>query len=173
LLDAENVFVESRGKPLCDVPEIGMGNQPIDGGNYLFTKEEMDAFLKTEPAAKKWFKPWYGSQEFINRCPRYCLWLGECPPDELRKMPECLKRIEAVRQFRLSSKRASTLKLADIPTHFQTENMPKGHYIIVPEVSSQRRRYVPMGYMDDSVLCSKQSPLDAGCNPLPFWHFDL
>ena len=71
-----NVFVESRSKPLCNVPEIGIGNKPIDGGNYLFTKEEKDAFIKKEPAAEKWFRPWYGSQEFINRCPRYCLWLG-------------------------------------------------------------------------------------------------
>lgn len=70
LLDADNVFVESRKKPICDVPEIGMGNKPIDGGNYLFTKEEMDKFLKIEPAAEKWFRPWYGAQEFINRCPR-------------------------------------------------------------------------------------------------------
>ena len=96
LLDAENVFVESRSKPLCDVPEIGIGNKPIDGGNYLFTKEEMDDFLQKEPESKAYFKPWYGSQEFINRCPRYCLWLGDCPPNELRKMPECLKRVEAV-----------------------------------------------------------------------------
>ena len=92
LLDADNVFVESRSKPLCNVPEIGIGNKPIDGGNYLFTKEEMDEFLKIEPIAVKWFMPWYGSQEFINRCPRYCLWLGDCPPNELRKMPECMKR---------------------------------------------------------------------------------
>ena len=66
LLDADNVFVESRKKPICDVPEIGIGNKPIDGGNYLFTKEEMDKFLKIEPAAEKWFRPWYGAQEFIR-----------------------------------------------------------------------------------------------------------
>ncbi|MBD5153458.1 MAG: class I SAM-dependent DNA methyltransferase [Oscillibacter sp.] len=156
LLDADNIFVESRSKPLCDVPEIGIGNKPIDGGNYLFTKEEMEEFLKVEPAAAKWFKPWYGSQEFINRCPRYCLWLGDCPPNDLRKMPECLKRVEAVRQLRLSSKSAGTVKLADTPTRFHVENMPKGHFIVVPEVSSERRRYVPMGFMDDSVLCSNK-----------------
>ena len=156
LLDADDIFVESRNKPICDVPGIGMGNQPIDNGNYLFTREERDAFVKKEPAAEKWFRPWYGSWEFINRQPRYCLWLGKCPPNELRKMPECLKRVEAVRAFRLSSKRASTRKLADMPTRFQTENMPKGHYIIIPEVSSERRRYVPIGYMDDSVLCSNK-----------------
>ena len=154
LLDADNVFVESRSKPLCDVPEIGIGNKPIDGGNYLFTKEEMEEFLKVEPAAEKWFKPWYGSQEFINRCPRYCLWLGDCPPNELRKMPECLKRVEAVRQMRLASKSPGTVKLADTPTRFHVENMPKGTYIVVPEVSSERRRYVPMGFMTPGILCS-------------------
>ena len=156
LLDADNIFVENRNKPLCDVPEIGIGNKPIDGGNYLFTKEEMEEFLKVEPASEKWFKPWYGSQEFINRCPRYCLWLGDCPPNELRRMPECLKRVEAVRQLRLSSKSAGTVKLANTPTRFHVENMPKGHFIVVPEVSSERRRYVPMGFMDDSVLCSNK-----------------
>mgnify|MGYP001057078233 CR=1 FL=1 len=154
LLDADNVFVESRSKPLCNVPEIGIGNKPIDGGNYLFTKEEMDEFLKIEPIAVKWFMPWYGSQEFINRCPRYCLWLGDCPPNELRKMPECMKRVEAVRQLRLASKSAGTVKLADTPTRFHVENMPKGTYIVVPEVSSERRRYVPMGFMTPDILCS-------------------
>ena len=152
LLDADNVFVESRNKPLCDVPEIGIGNKPIDGGNYLFTKEEMEDFLKVEPAAAKWFKPWYGSQEFINRCPRYCLWLGDCPPNELRKMPECMKRVEAVRQLRLASKSAGTVKLADTPTRFHVENMPKGTYIVVPEVSSERRRYVPMDFMTPDIF---------------------
>ena len=154
LMDAPIVFIESRNKPLCDVPEIGIGNQPIDNGNYLFTEEEMKAFLKTEPGAEKYFHPWYGSQEFINRRPRYCLWLGEASPKELLRLPHCLERVENVRQFRLASKRKSTQKLADQPTHFQTENMPKGDYIVLPEVSSQNRRYIPMGYMDDTVMCS-------------------
>ena len=154
LLNADNVFVESRSKPLCKVPEIGIGNKPIDGGNYLFTKEEKDEFVKKEPAAEKWFRPWYGSQEFINRCPRYCLWLGDCPPNELRKMPECMKRVEAVRNFRLSSKSPGTVKLADKPTRFHVENMPKGNYILLPKVSSERRRYVPMGFMTPDILCS-------------------
>ena len=154
LLDAADIFVESRNKPICDVPEIGIGNKPIDGGNYLFTKDEMEEFLKAEPAAAKWFKPWYGSQEFINRCPRYCLWLGDCPPNELRKMPECMKRVEAVRQLRLASKSAGTVKLADTPTRFHVENMPESTYIVVPEVSSEKRRYVPMGFMTPDILCS-------------------
>ncbi len=156
LIEADNICIENRSTPLCGVPEIKMGNQPIDNGNYLFTENERDEFLQKEPTAAKYFKPWYGSQEFINRQPRYCLWLGNCSPSELRKMPECMKRIEAVRQFRASSKRGSTVKLANSPTHFQTENMPKGNYIVIPEVSSQRRRYVPMGYMDDTVLCSNK-----------------
>ena len=154
LLDAENVFVESRSKPLCNIPEIGIGNKPIDGGNYLFTKEEMDEFLQKEPAAKAYFKPWYGSQEFINRCSRYCLWLGDCPPNELRKMPECVKRVEAVRQLRLASKSAGTRKLADTPTRFHVENMPSGTYVVIPEVSSEKRKYVPMGFMTPNILCS-------------------
>ena len=154
LLDADNVFVESRNKPICDVPEIGIGNKPIDGGNYLFTEEEMQEFVEKEPASEKWFKPWYGSQEFINRNPRYCLWLGDCPPNELRKMPECMKRVEAVRQFRLSSSSAGTVKLAEKPTHFHVENMPKENYILLPKVSSERRRYIPMGFMTPDCLSS-------------------
>lgn len=156
LLDADNVFVESRNKPLCDVPAIGIGNKPIDGGNYLFTKEEMVEFIIKEPASKKYFKPWYGSQEFIEQKPRYCLWLGDCSPAELRKMPKCLERVDAVRKFRLASKSAGTVKIAEKPTRFHVENMPKDTYIVIPEVSSERRRYVPMGYMDDTVLCSNK-----------------
>lgn len=114
----------------------------------------MESFLEKEPAAEKYFKPWYGSQEFINCKPRYCLWLGECQPNELRKLPECMKRVEAVRQFRLASKSAGTVKLADKPTHFHVENMPDGNYILLPKVSSERRRYVPIGFMSPNVLCS-------------------
>lgn len=154
LLDADNIFVESRSKSICDVPAIGIGNKPIDGGYYLFTEDEMYDFIKKEPAAQKWFKPWYGSQEFIKRQPRYCLWLGECPPAELLKMPMCLERVEAVRNFRLSSSSAGTVKLATKPTRFHVENMPSENYIVIPEVSSERRKYIPMGYMSPNVLCS-------------------
>lgn len=154
LVDADDVFVESRSKPLCAVPEIGIGNKPIDGGHYLFTKEEMDEFIKKEPNAKQYFHPWYGAFEFINQKPRYCLWLGKCTPAELRKMPECLKRVEAVRAYRLKSPSAGTRKLAEKPTRFHVENMPDGNYIVIPEVSSQNRRYIPMGFFDSSIMCS-------------------
>lgn len=154
LLDAPNVFVSSRNKPICDIPNIGIGNKPIDGGFYLFEKDEMVDFINKEPKSEKYFRPWYGSREFINRKPRYCLWLGECSPAELRKMPECMKRVEAVRNFRLSSSSAGTVKLADKPTRFHVENMPEGTYVVIPEVSSERRRYVPMGFMTPDILCS-------------------
>ena len=154
LIDAEDVFVESRSKPICDVPEIGIGNKPIDGGFYLFKKEEMEAFIQKEPASKPYFRLWYGSDEFINRRPRYCLWLGDCSPSELRKMPECLKRVQAVRDYRLSSSSPGTVKLADKPTRFHVENMPKSNYIVIPEVSSERRRYVPIGFFTPDIMCS-------------------
>ncbi len=154
LLDAENVFVESRSKPICDVPIMSLGNQPIDGGFYSFTKEEKDEFIAKEPGAEKYFRPWMGSKEFINRIPRYFLYLRECSPAELRKLPECCKRIEAVRQSRLSSTRAVTRQLAETPREFAFTNISEGTYIVVPEVSSERRRYVPMGFMTPETLCS-------------------
>jgi hypothetical protein len=154
LTDAPDVFVGSRQHPLFSVPEIGIGNKPIDGGNYLFTKEEMEAFIKQEPKSSQYFKQWYGSEEFIYQKPRYCLWLGNCSPAELRQMPHCMKRIEAVREMRLASSSAGTRKLADRPTHFHVENMPDTNFIIIPKVSSEKRRYVPMGFMSPNVLAS-------------------
>lgn len=154
LLDGDNVFIESRNKPLCNVPEIGIGNKPIDCGFYLFEKEEMEDFIKKEPVSKKYFRPWYGSKEFINRKSRYCLWLGDCSPAELKTMPLCLERVKSVKEYRLNSTSAGTVKLADKPTHFHVENMPDSTYILVPKVSSERRRYVPIGFMTPDVLCS-------------------
>jgi hypothetical protein len=154
LVDAPNVFVESRKKPLCNAPEIGIGNKPIDGGNYLFSKEEMATFIENEPSSVQYFRPWYGSEEFINRSPRYCLWLGECSPSDLRKMPECMKRVQAVREYRLASESPGTVKIADKPTRFHVENMPQGTYIVIPKVSSERRFYVPMGIISPDMICS-------------------
>jgi type I restriction-modification system DNA methylase subunit len=170
LLDAENIFIESRNKPIYNVPEISMGNQPIDNGNYLFTQEEKDEFIKKEPKSEKYFKLWYGAEEFINRKPRYCLWLGNCKPNELKKMPECIKRINNVRKYRLSSKRMATLKLADTPTRFQTENMPSETYIVIPEVSSEKRKYIPIGFMNSDVLCSNKLRVIPNAN---LYHFGV
>lgn len=152
LVDAHDIVLISRSHPLCNVPEIGIGNKPIDGGNYLFTSEEKLAFLKIEPAAKKWFQRWVGSEEFINSIERWCLWLGDCQPNELRQMPEAMKRVEAVRAFRLASKSAPTRKLADKPTRFHVENIPRKPYLLVPRHSSERRAMIPVGFVDPTWL---------------------
>ncbi|MBQ5563975.1 MAG: class I SAM-dependent DNA methyltransferase, partial [Clostridia bacterium] len=153
LVEADNIIIESRSKPICNVPEIGIGNKPIDGGYYLFTEEEMLEFVKKEPKSEKYFKKWLGSKEFINGYHRYCLWLGDCSPKELISMPECMKRIEAVRQFRLDSSSVGTRKIADKPTHFHVENMPNNTYILIPRHSSENRRYIPIGFMTPDVIC--------------------
>ena len=156
LSDYDNVFIISRKHPLCPVPEIGIGNKPIDGGFYLFEEEEMKNFLQKEPRAKAFFHPWYGAKDFINNHRRYCLYLGECSNNELRKMPECMKRITAVRDYRLQSKSPGTKKLANTPTKFHVTNIFNGSFLVIPEVSSQRRKYIPMGYMGQGILCSNE-----------------
>ena len=154
LADAPDVFIYGRSKPICDVPEMGIGNKPIDGGNYLFKREEMEAFLAEEPGAARFFRAWLGSQEFLHNTPRYCLWLGDAAFSDLKGLPKCRERIRAVREFRLASKSKPTNKLADTPQRFHVENMPEGNSIIVPQVSSCRRRYIPMGFIGPEVLCS-------------------
>ena len=154
LVDAADVLLPSRNTPICEVPEIGIGNKPIDGGHYLFTTEQRDAFIAKEPASAKWFRRWLGSDEFINGWERWCLWLGDCPPAELRAMPECMKRVEAVKQLRLASKSAPTRKLAATPTRFHVENIPIDNYLVIPEVSSERRAFIPIGFMSPETLCS-------------------
>ena len=170
LLNAENIFIESRNKPICDVPEIGIGNKPIDGGFYLFSKDEMEEFIKKEPRAKEYFRPWYGSREFINQKPRYCLWLGECTPTELRKMPHCMERVKQVKEYRLASTSAGTIKLADRPTRFHVENMPKEKYIIIPRVSSEQRRYVPIGFLTPENMSSDSVHIIPNAN---IYHFGI
>lgn len=154
LLDSPNIFIGSRSKPLCDVPEIGIGNKPIDGGNYLFTKEEMEEFIAIEPKSAQYFRPWYGAIEFIQQKPRYCLWLGDCSPAELRAMPHCMERVKNVRELRLASKSEGTRKIAETPTRFHVENMPESSYIIIPSVSSENRKYIPMGFMGSDTMAS-------------------
>lgn len=154
LVNAPHVLLERRSIPICNVPEIGIGNKPIDDGNYLFTTEEKKAFLKTEPQAKKWFRRWLGANEFLNGYQRWCLWLRDCPPNELKKMPQALKRIAAVKQFRLNSKSAPTRKLAQTPTRFHVENIPTSNYLIIPEISSERRMFIPIDYESPKTMCS-------------------
>ena len=151
-----NEFVINRPKPLCDVPEMGIGNKPIDGGNYIFTTAERDEFLISEPGAEKYIHPFLGSKEFINGKQRWILWLGETDDSELGDLPKCRERIEAVRQCRAASKSKPTQKLAETPKRFHVENIPNSNYIVVPEVTSERREYVPIGFLTPSTLCSNK-----------------
>ena len=156
LVDGPDVVLPRRSKPLCAAPEIGIGNKPIDDGNYLFTAEEKTEFLKLEPGAAKWFRRWPGADEFINGYERWCLWLGDCPPGELRQMSHALARVEAVKKFRAASKSAPTRKLADTPTRFHVEFMPATPYLVIPEVSSERRQYIPLGFLQPDTLASNK-----------------
>lgn len=152
LVDAQDVFIESRRKPICDVPAIAMGNQPIDDGNYLFEDSEKEEFIEKEPAAEKFFFRWMSSQEFIRGGKKWCLYLGQAKPEEIKSMPHIMERVSRVREFRSSSKRAATLKIANTPTKFQTENIPQKPYLAIPQVSSENRRYIPMAILQPDTL---------------------
>ena len=146
LMDAPNVYVESRSKPLYNVPPIRKGNQPTDGCNLIIEADDLEGFLIKEPKAARFIKRLIGSKEYINNLPRYCLWLKDASPTELRQMPAVMERMEGVRKMRENSSDAATRRLADFPHLFRETNNPET-YIIVPSVSSERRRYVPMGFL--------------------------
>lgn len=154
LIEGSDITIQNRSKPLCGVPEIGIGNKPIDGGHYLFDNDEKRAFLKLEPDARKFFHPWIGSEEFLHGYHRWCLWLGDASPQEIRELPECRKRIEAVREYRLKSKSKPTKALAKTPTRFHVENFPRGKFLVIPKVSSEKRPYIPIGYIDNKTIVS-------------------
>ena len=154
LTDGPNIVVSSISRPRCDVPRLAIGNKPIDGGNYLFTPEQKADFIHREPASEKWFRRWLGSEEFINGIERWCLWLRDAPPNELRLLPESLKRVAAVKALRLASKSAPTRKIAATPLRFHVENLPTGAYLVIPKVSSERRAYIPIGFLEPDILSS-------------------
>jgi len=170
LIDAPNVLISNRSKPICNVPGIGIGNKPIDNGQYLFTDEEKNEFLKKEPKASPYFRKWLGADEFINGWSRWCLWLGDCPPEELRRMKECIKRVEAVRQFRLASKSPPTRELAKRPTRFHVENMPSKRFLVIPRVSSERRLYIPIGFVKNQTIVSDATLVFPGAT---LFHFGV
>ncbi|MBQ9003871.1 MAG: class I SAM-dependent DNA methyltransferase [Eggerthellaceae bacterium] len=154
LSTAPDVFVWNRSKPVCDVPRIGIGSQPIDGGNYLFKEDEMREFVAREPGSSRFFHRWLGSDEFLNNRPRYTLWLGNATPQDLIDLPLCRERIENVRAFREKSNRAQTKKAAATPEHYGTEIIASSTSILVPKVSSERRRYIPLGFIEPDTFCS-------------------
>lgn len=150
LIEASNVFITSNKKPICNVPVMTTGNRPADGGNLIIEAEDYDEFIRKEPNAKKYIKKLTGAVEYINNKDRYCLWLVGVSPSELRKMPEVMKRIEACRQDRLKGA-SDRQKLADTPALFRETKNPKS-YIIVPRVSSENRRYIPLGFLGNDVI---------------------
>ena len=151
LIDGQDIFVERRTKPLCDVPTIHRGNQPTDGGNLIIEADEYDDFITKEPKAQKYIKRFMMGYEFINNKKRYCLWLVNATPSELREMPLVMERVQKVREMREASTFEQTRKMAETPTRFRESFNPE-HFIAIPKVSSERRRYVPMGYLDGNTI---------------------
>ncbi|BAQ61261.1 Type II restriction enzyme [Geminocystis sp. NIES-3708] len=156
LVEGNDLIVSSRRKPISNVPEINFGNMPNDGGNFLFTETEKEEFLKNEPLAEKWIKPYTGAQEFINGYTRYCLWLVDIQPNELKKLKHINKRVENVKNLRLESKREATKNLASFPTLFAENRQPETDYLLLPRVSSERRKYIPIGFMLKNIIANDQ-----------------
>lgn len=149
---APDVFVPSRPKPLCDVPIMITGNRPTDGVNLIIEGDEYEDFIKKEPKAQKWIKRFVMGYEFINNKPRYCLWLVNCPPQELRAMPLVMQRVDKVRAWRSESKNKKTHHDAGKPALFQEIRLPEKPYLVLPKLSSAHRRYVPLGYLPAEVI---------------------
>jgi hypothetical protein len=154
LLDTENIMVESRNKPLCNVPEMMKGSQPTDNGNLLLSDEEKDDLLAKEPSAQKYIRKILGSQEFLRNESRWCLWLKDISPADLRALPEVMKRVNAVREFRLKSPKAATVKFAATPYLFTETRQPDSDYLLMPLVSSENRFYVPTGFLDKNIIAT-------------------
>lgn len=157
-------------EPIYGVPQMIYGSKPTDDGNLLLSPEERDELIAREPRAEKWIRPFLGALEFIRGKKRYCLWLEDCPPNELRKMPLVYKRVQAVREFRLASKKAATRRDADTPWLFQERRQPKTNYLLVPRHSSENRFYIPIGYMDANVICGDANHMIPDAM---YWHFGV
>ena len=151
LIAAPDIFVESRKKPLCDVPEMMTGNRPADGGHLIIETEDYSDFISREPKAKPYIKRLLGAAEFINHKERWCLWLVGVSPAELRKMPLVMKRIDACKQDRENAPDEGRRKLAATPHLFRELQNPDS-FIAVPKVSSERRRYIPMDYLSNEII---------------------
>ena len=152
LVDAPNVVLPRRSRPICDVPEIVFGSMANDGGHLFLNTAERTAFLEECPAAAKWIRPFLGADEFINSIPRWCLWLKECPASELRTMSAVLERVKKVKVHRLASSRPTTQKLAETPALFGEIRQPMNSYLLVPRHSSERRERIPIGFLPPEMI---------------------
>ena len=156
LLDAPNIFITRRTSPISDVPAIFRGSQPADGGNLILTAEEKNTLLAIEPDAEKYIRPFMMGKDFIDRQPRYCLWLDGADPAELKKCKHILERVNGVRTFRQKSTKAATRAKAFTPTLFDENHECKSDYVAIPVVSSENRRYIPMDYMKKEVIAGNK-----------------
>jgi hypothetical protein len=154
LVDAPDVVMRTRSTPLCEVPRMQWGNKPTDGGHFILSPEERLHFLREEPESAQFIRPYMSGGDFIKGIERYCLWLKDAEPSALKKLPLVLKRIVAVRDERLKSKAESTRKYAKMPTLFRQISQPDTDYMAIPEVSSERRSYIPIARVESDVICS-------------------
>ena len=154
LMDAKDVFVKSRKRPICQVPEMVTGNRPADGGHLIIEAADYADFIAREPEAKPYIKRLIGAAEFINNRPRYCLWLKGVDPAVMRCLPLVRQRVEGCKTMRLGSPKAATRKSANTPWLFQEIRQPEGDYLIVPSTTSENRRYVPIGFMQRNLIAT-------------------
>jgi len=156
LVDAKDIFIVSRGKPIHQFPEMFKGSQPTDGGNLVLTANEKAELISKEPLAEKYIKPFWGADEFLYSRERYCLWLKEIEPNVLKNLRLVQSRVEQVKESRLKSPTPSVQDFAKYPTLFTQDRQPKGNYLALPEVSSENRNYVPIGFLTPDIICSNK-----------------
>ena len=156
LVDAPDVFLNKRRTPICQVASMTNGSKPTDGGNLLMNDADKEALVAAEPQAAKWIRPFLGAEEFINNTARWCLWLVDCPPYELRALPEVMKRVQAVKAMRLASAKIATVQSAGTPSIFGQLRQPINNFIALPEVSSERRKFIPIGFLDSEIVPSNK-----------------
>ena len=155
LTDGPNVFVVARKKPICNVPGMIFGNQPRDGGFLIIDKDEREEILKAEPGINKWLREYVGAVEFLRREKRWCLWLRHATPSDIKGSKIIYSKVESVRKFRLASRAKTTNGYAKVPHLFAQMTQPEDmDFLLIPRVSSERRRYVPIGFMDKSIIAS-------------------
>lgn len=171
LVDGPDIIITNRKEPINAVPKMIWGNKPTDGGNFLFSDdEEKKKFIQLEPNAKKWIKPFMSGEDFLYNKYRWCLWLVDIMPQELKQMKEVVKRVEAVKNFRLASKAEATRKKALTPTLFAQNAQPKTNYLAIPEVSSEKRIYIPVAFLPSTVIASNTIQLIPNASQ---WHFGV
>ena len=170
LIDSELIFIDSRRTPLCNIPEMIKGSIPVDDGNFFLTTAEKELFFNTEPQSKKYIKKFYGAREFLHNEERWCLWLLNASPNDLKSMPNVMERIKNIKQFRLQSSKSATRKFADYPTRFMEIRQPTTEYIIVPSHSSENRRYIPVGFENADVICGNANFVVPNAT---FFHFGV